>query len=243
MSAAPVQSAMLMAAGFGTRMRPLTNDRPKPLIEVAGRTLIDRLLDELVAAGIGRAVVNVHYLADMLETHVLQRRDIEIAISDERGELMDTGGGVVQALPLLGDLPFLVVNTDAFWTGADHSPILDLIEGFDLKRMDERLLLARRDRSTGFDGKGDFRLDPDGVLDRPERGEETPYAYAGVRIVSPQVYRGHAATPFSANEIWSQSLAAGRLHGMVLDGDWLHVGDPQARSDAERHVLRLKSET
>lgn len=236
MSAVPVRTAMLMAAGLGTRMRPLTLHTPKPLIRVGGRSLIDHVLDVLVAAGVQRAVVNVHWLADAMAVHLAARRDIEILISDERDRLLETGGGFVKALPLLGDDPVLVANTDAFWWPLSVEPLQRLIAAFDPARMDEMLLLADPARSLGYDGAGDFFLGEDGRLTRRGAAQAAPFAFAGIRLVDPSGYRGEPPEPFSANRVWERSLAAGRLHGLPLDAFWLHVGDPQALEQAERHL-------
>lgn len=231
MSARP-ETAMLLAAGLGTRMRPLTETVPKPLVEVAGRTLIDRLIDALVAAGIGRAVVNVHWLADRLEDHLRRRDDIEIVISDERDRLLETGGALAKARPLLGDGPVYVLNTDALWGPTDPQPLLALAKAYDPTRMDELLLLADRHRALGYGGPGDFELAADGRLSRRGPAPTAPWAYAGVRILNPAVVDGEPVEPFSANRIWNRLLPEGRVHGLPLDRFWLHVGDPKARDDA-----------
>lgn len=230
------ETAMLMAAGLGTRMRPLTNDRPKPLIEVAGRTLIDRILDVLVAAGVRRAVINVHYLADMMEAHLARRTDIEILISDEREQLLETGGAIVRSRALLGDDPVLVVNTDAFWWPASTAPIDRLRATFNPESMDECLLLADISQSLGFDGPGDFFLEPDGRLKRRGEAPAAPFAYAGVRLMNPSLYDGLPEEPFSANRVWNGVIASGRLYGVPLEAFWLHVGDPDALKDADAHI-------
>lgn len=221
-------TACLLAAGLGTRMRPLTDTCPKPMLEVDGRSMIDRLLDNLAAAGVVRAVVNVHWLADMLEVHVHRRTDIEIVISDERARLLETGGGLVRALPLLGDDPVFVLNTDAFWHPGGPGPLTALCDAFDPETMDECLLLADIGRSLGYHGAGDFFLEADGRVRRRGEAASAPFAFAGVRITRPQAYQGLAEEPFSANRVWNGMLPEGRLHGVVMDADWLHVGDPDA---------------
>jgi N-acetyl-alpha-D-muramate 1-phosphate uridylyltransferase len=232
MTAMP-QTAMLLAAGQGTRMRPLTQTRPKPLIEVAGRTLLDRLLDVLVEAGIVRAVVNVHYLADQIEAHLAGRTDIEIVISDERAQLLETGGALVKAAPQLGDAPVLVVNTDAIWAPMDTAPLATLAQTYDPDLMDTLLLLADPLRSLGYQAPGDFFRDPQGRLTRRGAADRAPWAYAGVRITRPALYRDLPVEPFSANRVWDPMIAAGRMQGCPLDRFWLHVGDPKAHRDAE----------
>jgi MurNAc alpha-1-phosphate uridylyltransferase len=226
-------TAMVLAAGLGTRMRPLTDATAKPLLEVAGRSMIDRLLDNLVGAGVARAVINVHWCADLVEAHLANRTDIEVVISDEREQVLETGGGLAKARPLLGDDPILVVNTDAFWEPTGAEPILALAKGFETELMDELLLLADTKRCLGFPGAGDFFLDDTGVLSRRGDAACAPWAYAGVRILKPQLYDGASVEPFSANRVWNDLIPKARLHGLPLDRFWLHVGDPDALKHAE----------
>ncbi|MEZ5998127.1 MAG: nucleotidyltransferase family protein [Hyphomonas sp.] len=233
MSVPVPNTAMVLAAGLGTRMRPLTDDRPKPLIEVSGKTLIDRMLDPLVAAGVQRAIVNVHYLADQVEAHLRQRTDIEILISDERGEVLETGRALAKARPLLGDDPVLVANTDAFWAPASPEPVEALAAAFDPEEMDALLLIADIGRTLGFDGAGDFFQDEEGALTRRGTAPAAPYAYCGLRIIRPHLYDGVPIERFSALRIWDGLIPKRRLHGLVLDRFWLHVGDPKALKDAE----------
>ncbi|MGQ2990228.1 MAG: N-acetylmuramate alpha-1-phosphate uridylyltransferase MurU [Brevundimonas sp.] len=228
---------MVLAAGLGTRMRPLTDDRPKALVEVGGRALIDHVLDRLSEAGVERAVVNVHWFADRLEAHLAARGQVlglgpEIVISDERAELLETGGGLKKARPLLGDDPVFVANIDSVWI--DRGDALgDLIRLWDPARMDACLLLARREGSVGFEGDGDFFLGGDGALTFRGDAASAPYAYMGVHITRPDYADGGPDGPFSLAGLWRKTAAAGRLYGCVLDGDWMHVGDPQARDEAE----------
>lgn len=233
-----ITTAMLLAAGLGTRMKPLTNTLPKPLIEVAGRTLLDRVLDKLVAQGVTRAVVNVHYLADLVEAHLKARTDIEIIISDERAELLETGGGVVKALPLLGDDPFFVVNTDVTWATAGDDTFARMAEAYDPDEMDALLLLAEIGATLGFRGPGDFFLASDGQLLRRGDKPSAPYVFAGTHITRADLLRSYEARPFSANIYWNAFGRAGRLYGTVMKPFWLHVGDPQGRDEAE---ARLKT--
>lgn len=230
------RTAMVLAAGLGTRMRPLTDDRPKALVEVGGRALIDHVLNRLAQAGVARAVVNVHWFADRLEAHLGARGGAPaVAISDERAELLETGGGLKKARPLLGDDPVFVANIDSVWI--DRGDALgDLIRLWDPDRMDAALLLARREGSIGFEGAGDFFLDGDGRL--AFRGEATsaPFAYMGVHITRPGYADAGPDGPFSLSPLWRDSARAGRLFGCVLDGDWMHVGDPQARDQAEARL-------
>ena len=233
------KTAMVLAAGLGTRMRPLTNDRPKALVEVGGRALIDHVLDRLAEAGVARAVVNVHWFADRLEAHLAARGSgPEIAISDERAELLETGGGLKKARPLLGDAPVFVANIDSVWIDRGDA-LSDLIRLWDPARMDAALLLARREGSIGFEGGGDFFLSDDGALTFRGEAASAPYAYMGVHITRPDYADQGPDGPFSLSPLWRASAAEGRLFGCVLDGDWMHVGDPQARDEAE---ARLKAE-
>lgn len=226
-------TAMVLAAGLGTRMRPLTDATAKPLLEIAGRSMIDRLLDNLALAGVQRVIVNVHWCADLVEAHLQDRHDLQIVISDERAEVLETGGGLAKARPLLGDDPIFVVNTDAFWEPTGPNPLKDLALGFDLELMDELLLLADTGRCLGFPGAGDFFRAETGQLTRRGDAPTAPWAYAGVRIIKPQLYDNAKVEPFSANLIWNELLPEGRIFGHPLERFWLHVGDPAALKDAE----------
>ncbi len=228
---------MVLAAGLGTRMRPLTDDRPKALVEVAGQALIDHVLDRLGESGVERAVVNVHWFADRLESHLAARTGgPEIIVSDERAELLETGGGLKKAAPLLGSEPVFVANIDSVWTdnGAPGDSALNqLARLWNPSIMDAALLLARREGSIGFEGGGDFFLADDGRLTFRGEAAEAPFAYMGVHICRPDYVADGPEGPFSLSGFWRRSAAAGRLYGCVLDGDWMHVGDPQARDAAE----------
>jgi MurNAc alpha-1-phosphate uridylyltransferase len=229
---------MVLAAGLGTRMRPLTDDRPKALVEVGGRALIDHVLDRLADAGVTRAVVNVHWFADRLEAHLAARgRGPEITISDERAELLETGGGLKKAMPLLGDDPVFVANIDSVWTDRGDA-LATLAALWDPERMDAALLLARREGAIGFEGGGDFFLGEDGQLTFRGEAAEAPYAYMGVHICRPGYVADGPDGPFSLSGLWRRSAAEGRLFGCVLDGDWMHVGDPGARDEAEARLAR-----
>lgn len=229
-------TAMVLAAGLGTRMRPLTDRIPKPMVTLDGRPLIDHVLDRLQAAGVRRAVVNVHYLADQIEAHLATRRAPEIVISDERGILLDTGGGVVRALPLLGDAPFLIHNSDSVWIEGVGSNIGRLIEAWDDARMDALMLVAPAARSLGYDGDGDFDMSPDGRLQRRAKGQTAPFVFAGVSIAHPRLFADAARGAFSLNQPWDRAIKAGRLFGVRLEGLWMHVGTFEALADAERIV-------
>ena len=247
MSAVP-ETAMVLAAGLGTRMRPLTDDRPKALVEVGGKALIDHMLDRLAEAGVKRAVVNVHAFADRLIAHLEARTGgVEIAISDERAHPrpLETGGGIKFARPLLPETPILVANIDSVWI-EDAEPtaraIRDLCAGYDPIRMAARLMLARMERTSGFDGAGDFRMEADGALvPRRVTGEAAaPLNYMGVHIVDPRPIFASPQTEFGLfplkGPFWTDWAAAGRLHGMLMEGDWMHVGDPEALKVAETRL-------
>lgn len=231
-----ITTAMLLAAGLGTRMKPLTDTCPKPLIEVGGRTLIDRVLDKLAAQGVTRAIVNVHYFPDMLAAHVTKRTDIAIIISDERDEVLETGGGVIKALPLLGDDPFFVINTDVTWASAGDSTFSDMAAAYDPARMDALLLLAPMANTLGFRGPGDFYLAPDGQVERRGERATAPYVFAGTHITRAELLRSYAATRFSANIYWNAFASRGRLFGTVMSPFWMHVGDPAGRDEADARL-------
>jgi MurNAc alpha-1-phosphate uridylyltransferase len=227
---------MVLAAGLGTRMKPLTNDRPKALVQVGGRALIDHVLDRLIAAGVKRAVVNVHAFADMLEAHVKRRTDVEIVISDERGQLMETGGGVRQARPLLGDAPIIVCNIDSVWDEPNGSAVARLCQGFDPAKSGAKLMLAAMDSQLGYEGVGDFFMDEHGALSFRDAMPHTPWAYMGAQIIDPSIVDVEPLEPFSFTRVWRRLAGEGRLTGAPLGGDWMHVGDPVARVQAEARL-------
>lgn len=230
-------TAFVLAAGLGTRMRPLTDDRPKALVTVGGRTLIDHMLDRLIEAGVERCVVNVHYFADKLEAHLKSRKDVEIIISDERDRLLETGGGLKKARSLLGEDPIWIANTDSVWMEAANGAALKSLAAEWAKGgIDAALLLARMDRSMGFDSPGDFFMDDAHRLTFRGDAPATPYAFMGVHITRPSIIDGIADDAFSLSKIWRALAPEGRLHGAVLDGDWMHVGDPAARDAAEARL-------
>lgn len=224
------ETAMVMAAGLGKRMRPLTATRPKPLIKVAGKALIDHVFDRLRAAGVKRAVVNVHYLADAVEAHLKSHvRDIEVVISDERGRLMETGGGLVQARDLIGDKPFLVVNSDNLWLDGPTDAIRALAAAWDDARMDALLLLVPLARANCHGGQGDFHLDAQGrITGWRKPGRVAPFVYTGVQILSPRVIADWPEGPFSTRLFWERAIDAGRAYGFVHEGLWFDVGTPGA---------------
>jgi N-acetyl-alpha-D-muramate 1-phosphate uridylyltransferase len=228
--------AMILAAGIGKRMRPITATVPKPLVEVAGRSLIDHGLDRLERAGVETAVVNVHYLADLVSAHIRRRERPEIVISDEREKLLDTGGGIAKALPHIGEEPFYVINSDSFWIEGPR-PNLDWLAGaWDGDRMDALLLLASTVRSVGYHGRGDFRMDPAGRLERRPEREVAPFAYAGAAILHPRLFADCPDGAFSLNLLFDNAIEADRLFGVRMDGSWLHVGTPETIGEAELSI-------
>lgn len=227
---------MVLAAGIGKRMRPLTATVPKPLIEVAGRALIDHAFDRLERADVETAVVNIHYLADLVRAHVSRRKRPEVIISDERARLLDTGGGVAKALPLLGGEAFYLLNSDSFWIEGARPNLDWLAAGWNDATMDALLLLAPTVKAVGYSGRGDFRLDPSGRLARRGEREVAPFAYAGAAILHPRLFDGCPAGPFSLNRLFDKAIEAERLHGVRMDGLWLHVGTPDAIGWAEMTI-------
>jgi MurNAc alpha-1-phosphate uridylyltransferase len=224
---------MVLAAGMGMRMRPLTDKMPKPMVRLDGKPLIDHVLDRIDETGIPQAIVNVHYQADMLEKHVKARKQPKIAISDEREQLLDTGGGVKRALPKLGKEPFLIHNSDSLWIDGVQSNLKRLAAAFDPETMDCLLLLALGSASLGYDGRGDFVMAADGVLRRRPEREVAPFVFTGVSIAHPRLFDDTPDGPFSLNLVWDRAIQQGRLHGIRLDGVWMHVGTPDALADAE----------
>ena len=231
---ARMTTAMVLAAGLGQRMRPLTADRPKPLVEVDGRALIDRVLDRLAAGGIETAVVNIHYLGEQIIDALAARERPRIVISDERGELLDTGGGVAKALALMGDAPFFVHNSDSIWTEGVEDNLQRMRKYWDGARMDCLMLLAMTTTSTGYDGRGDFTMDSQGRVSRRGEHEVAPFAFTGVSIMHPRLFEATPEGPFSLNVLWDRAIEAGRLRGIRLEGRWMHVGTPAGLAEAER---------
>lgn len=238
----PTQStprrAMVLAAGLGTRMRPLTDTMPKPLVPVAGRALIDHVLDRLADARVAHAVVNVHYLADMLVQHLASRTRPQVVISDERGLLLGTGGGVARALPQLGHAPFLLINSDTIWIDGPQPNLARLADAFEPAAMDALLLLAPTTGSIGYDGRGDFTMTPDGRLHRRGEREVAPYVYAGAAILSHALFADAPEGEFALTTLFERAAAQGRLHGLRLEGLWMHVGTPEAIAAAEAAIAK-----
>jgi N-acetyl-alpha-D-muramate 1-phosphate uridylyltransferase len=230
------ETAMVLAAGLGMRMRPLTDTKPKPLVRLKGRTLIDHVLDRLAAAGVARAVVNVHYLADQIEAHLAKRSAPQIVISDERGVLLDTGGGVVRALPKLGSEPFLIHNSDSVWIEGVGSNLGRLFAAWDSDKMDALMLLTSATESIGYEGQGDFVMGNDGRLTRRGERQMAPFVFTGVSIAHPRLLENAPQDAFSLNRPWDDAIDKGRLYGIRLEGLWMHVGTPEALTEAERWI-------
>ena len=237
MTADQIDRAMVLAAGLGRRMRPLTADQPKPLVELAGRTLLDRVLDKLLEARISQAVVNVHYRADQIEQALADRSAPEIVISNERAELLDTGGGVAKALPLLGDRPFLIHNSDSVWIEGVRPNLARLVDAWDPGRMDCLMLLAPTYSSLGFEGLGDFSMSSSGLLQRRRERLTAPFVFTGVSIAHPRMFAGAPEGAFSLNILWDHAIASERLYGIRLEGFWMHVGTPEALAEAEAALV------
>jgi MurNAc alpha-1-phosphate uridylyltransferase len=227
------RSAIVLAAGLGTRMRPYNGHVPKPLVQIGGKSLIDYSLDRLAHAGVERAVVNVHHLADAIERHLAARRRPLIVISDERSVLLGTGGGIKKALTQLDDAPFFLVNSDTVWLDGVKPNFVRLAEAFDPQAMDALLLLAPTTNSIGYAGRGDFTMLPDGQLRRRAEGEVVPFVYAGAAILTPALFAGAPAGAFPLTALFDRAAAAGRLFGLRLEGVWMHVGTPEAVAAAE----------
>jgi N-acetyl-alpha-D-muramate 1-phosphate uridylyltransferase len=233
------KTAMVLAAGLGTRMRPYNGHIPKPLVAVGGKSLIDYGLDRLADAGVERAVVNVHHLADALERHLAERKKPAIVISDERGELLGTGGGIAKALTKLGTAPFFLVNSDTLWLDGVKPNFARLAEAFDVQAMDALLLLASTTSSIGYEGRGDYAVLPDGRLRRRTEHEVVPFIYAGAAILSPVLFSETPAGAFSLNQLFDRASSTGRLFGLRLEGVWMHVGTPQAVAAAEATLAAM----
>jgi MurNAc alpha-1-phosphate uridylyltransferase len=231
------KTAMVLAAGFGERMRPLTDKKPKPLVLVAGKPLIEHVLDKLAEADVEKAVINIHYLADMIEKRLSTRNQPRIVFSDERKLLLNTGGGIVKALPQLGIEPFYLVNSDSIWIDGVRPNLRRLAENFDPARMEALLLLAPSATSIGYSGRGDFAMLPDGRLHARAEREVVPFVYAGVALLSPALFKDTPDGAFSLTKLFDRASEAGRLYGLRLDGVWMHVGTPDAIALAEDAIL------
>ena len=236
MSVTPTK-AMVLAAGLGVRMRPLTDRMPKPLVQVAGRALLDHVLDKLADAGVAEAVVNVHYLPDQIIDHVTSRTRPRVIISDERDQVLGTGGGVVKALPMLGDAPFFHVNADTLWIDGVRPNLARLAETFDPARMDVLLLMAPTTSSIGYGGRGDYAMLPDGALRKRREHQVVPFVYAGAAIISPSLFSDAPRGEFPLTRMFDAANERERLFGLRLDGVWMHVGTPEAVQAAEEAFL------
>ncbi|SRR5579883_630069 len=230
--------AMVFAAGLGTRMRPLTEHIPKPLIKIGGKALIDHSLDRFAAAGVSTAVVNVHHHAGQIAAHLSRRNKPQIILSDEREKLLDQGGGIKKALPELGDAPFFLCNTDAFWIEGPRSNLARLVAAWDPKKMDVLLLVAAAATSIGVDWLGDFSMDAEGRLERREERRVAPFVYSGVGIIKPELFADAKQEVFRLAPYFFKAAENGRLFGVRLDGIWLHIGTPQAIEEAEQLIAR-----
>ncbi|MBF9233225.1 nucleotidyltransferase family protein [Microvirga alba] len=235
------KTAIVLAAGLGKRMLPITATMPKPLVRVGGRTLIDFALDRLDEIGMETVVVNVHHFADMLEAHLRTRIAPRIVISDERAEVLETGGGVKKALPVLGRGSFITFNSDSIWIEGEEPNLARLVAAWDPERMDILMLVAPRETSVGYEGNGDFSMNADGGLRRRGANPSAPFVYAGVAIVKPDLVADTPEGPFSANVLYDRAIAKNRLYGLPLDGQWLHVGEPQAIAEAEECLARHRA--
>jgi MurNAc alpha-1-phosphate uridylyltransferase len=230
-------TAMVLAAGLGLRMRPLTETTPKPLIDVAGRPLIAPILNALEEAGIKRVVVNMHHLADQIRAFASEIVSPQIMLSDEEDKLLDSGGGIKKALPILGSAPFFVLNADSFWIDGPRSNLARMAEAWQPDTMDILLLVVSGSQMTGYSGKGDFMMSPDALLSRRPEMMVAPFVYAGVAIIKPELFSETPEGPFSLNILFDRAIEANKLFGIRLDGEWLHVGTPDAIADAERRLM------
>jgi MurNAc alpha-1-phosphate uridylyltransferase len=236
---APV-TGMVLAAGLGTRLRPITDHLPKPLVTLGGRTLLDHAIDRLAASGVERIVVNLHYKPEMIAAHLAERRSPAITLVRE-SELLETGGGVFNALDALGDV-FYVVNADVFWLDGKTPALLRLAGAFDAERLDALLLLQRTATALGYEGRGDFMLDPLGRVRRRHEREVAPHLFAGVQILHKRLFDGCAPGKFSLNRLYDRAIAAGRLAAIVHDGEWYHIGTPAGLALAEARLATHRTE-
>ena len=236
-----IEMAIVLAAGRGERLRPITDTLPKPLVMVGGQTMLDRMLDALAAAGVAEAVVNTHHLADAVAAHLKGRSTPAITLSHEE-ELLDTGGGVAKALPILtkgGAAPFFVANSDIVLIDGARPALTRLAEAWRGEDMDALLLVHPTERAHGYAGRGDFHLGPNGQLTRRAEGKPAPDMFAGVQILHPRLFAAAPPGPFSLNRLYDRAQASGRLHGLRHDGQWLHIGTPEALRDSESTLARL----
>lgn len=231
-----INQAFVLGAGLGARMRPLTDTIPKPLVQLAGKPLIDHVIDRLDEVGIEKIVVNVHYLAEKLEAHLSQVEQPQIIISDERDALLDTGGGIAKALPHFGNAPFFIHNSDSYWIEGEGLNLARMIYEFDSEHMDSLLLLADRKSSIGIESNGDFSLKENGTVKRPAPGEVTDYIFTGVSIAHPRMFANCPTGAFSLNKLWDKAIENKRLYGIKHQGLWMHVGTSDALKDSEHCI-------
>ncbi|HWA48340.1 MAG TPA: nucleotidyltransferase family protein [Dongiaceae bacterium] len=229
------KTAMVMAAGFGKRLRPFTDKVPKPLTKVLGVPLIDVALNRLAAAGVKRAVVNLHHLGEQIREHLKDRKEPEILFSQE-DEILETGGGIVKAMPLLGDEPFFTVNAKIIWLNGKVDCLVRLAQMFDPDKMDALLLLQPTVTAVGYNGTGDFIMAPDGRLARKPEREVAPFLYAGIQLCHPRLFRDTPKGTFSTNVVWDRAMEEGRLYGIRHDGEWYHVSTPEHLTEVERNL-------
>ena len=227
--------AMILAAGLGRRLQPITINTPKPLVMVAGKPIIDYAIDHFVKAGLERLVVNVHYLADQVIEYLDDRDDIEIIVSDETSQILDTGGGIKKALPFLGNKPFFTCNSDIIWHDKHQEALKGLLSAWKNNSMDALLLLKPTDSAFGYNGKGDFFIEPNGMVTRKNAGESAPFVFAGLQLIKPNIFEEYPEEPFSLNKVFDKLLSSERLFGFVYGGNWLHIGDVDGLEIAENY--------
>ncbi|WP_068311453.1 nucleotidyltransferase family protein [Polycladidibacter hongkongensis] len=232
------QKIFVLAAGYGTRMAPLTNTMPKPLVKVAGRPLLQWVLDAPRAAEVPEAVVNCHYFAEQIEAHLATPQGLAITISDEREQLLETGGAHIKARDLLGDAPYFATNADSFWAPESGANLRSLAKAWQDEAMDVLLLLASKEAAVGYHGQGDFFMDSQGRLTRRGNANNAPFVYSGTMLLHPRILTGAPCAPFSFNQFFDKALAGGRLFGIRGQGQWLHVGDPAAIQQAEQAITK-----
>ena len=237
-----IENAVVLAAGLGTRMRPITDTIPKPLVSVNGKALLDHALDALAAANVTHAAINVHYLADLIELHTLKRSVPRCVISDERTKLLDSGGGVKRALGELSTLgknsDFVILNADSFWVDGEHSNLAAMLDMWNPESMDMLLLVTSKQNAIGFEGQGDFFMDHRGLLTRRGEVQNAPYVYAGAIVAKAEKLKAFGEEKFSLNALFDEAISSQRLFGCELSGLWLHVGTPEAISEAEFAIAR-----
>lgn len=233
-----LKRAMVLAAGFGVRLRPITDTTPKPLVKVLGRTMIDRTIDRLIDAGVETIVVNTHHLSEQIHDHLKKRDDVEILFSPEE-QILETGGGIANALDKLGDEPFFACNGDTLWLNGSQDALKRMLRHWDDEKMDGLLMQHSTVDAYGYDGIGDFCVDPLGLLSRRPEGEVSPYLFTGVQILHPRLFKGAPNGAFSMNVLYDSSIETGRLYGMIHDGEWFHIGTPDALEEAEAY-MRLR---